>query len=156
MKYSVIFLILIFSITSMAQSNENTAISFTLGDRDRIMRTEQTLISFQKNTNERFESLRNELNAKFENIDVKFEGINDKFEGINDKFESQQKQLDNMYVLLFFILGSIMSLIGFVIYDRRTAIKPVTHKQETMEKILVDYSRKHSDLAEILKKAGIF
>jgi chaperonin cofactor prefoldin len=154
----------------MAQSNENTAISFTLGDRDRIMRTEQTLISFQKNTNERFESLRNELNAKFENIDVKFEGINDKFEGINDKFEgindkfegindkfeSQQKQLDNMYVLLFFILGSIMSLIGFVIYDRRTAIKPVTHKQETMEKILVDYSRKHSDLAEILKKAGIF
>ena len=149
MKYSVIFLILIFSITSMAQSNENTAISFTLGDRDRIMRTEQTLISFQKNTNERFESLRNELNAKFENIDVKFEGI-------NDKFESQQKQLDNMYVLLFFILGSIMSLIGFVIYDRRTAIKPVTHKQETMEKILVDYSRKHSDLAEILKKAGIF
>ncbi len=139
---SIILLTIFISLTCTAQNNENTAVPFTLADRDRIMRTEQTLDAFQVNTNERFESLRNELNAKFASID--------------DKFDSQQKQLDNIYALLFFILGSVMLLIGFVIYDRRTAIKPVSRKQETMEKILIDYSRKHQDLAEILKKAGIF
>ena len=74
---------------------------------------------------------------------------------MDERFESQQKQLDNIYTLLFFILGGVMSLMGFVIYDRRTAIKPVQRQQETLIKAMREYSEKHNDLAEIFKKAGV-
>jgi hypothetical protein len=112
MKFISIFILSLFvSLTCLAQERENTAIPFTLADRDRIMRTEQKLDAFQKNIDERFISLRNEMTTKFDAQQV--------------QFKAQQKQLDNIYTLMLFVLGAIMSLIGFVIYDRRTAIKPV-------------------------------
>ena len=130
----ILIISLFFSLSGFAQTNENTAVPFTLADRDRIMRTEQKLEAFQNSVDERFSS--SEKN-------------------INIRFESQQKQLDNIYTLMFFVLGAIMSLIGFVIYDRRTAIKPVQREQENIIKILREYSEKHSDLSELLKNAGM-
>ena len=86
-------------------------------------------------------------------MNTRFESMDTKFESIDTKFEAQQKQLDNIYVLLFFILGAVFSLIGFVIWDRRTALKPVQREQESIVKVLKEYSKKHTDLAEILKKS---
>lgn len=135
MKFlKALIIIMVMSFTCIAQNNENTPVPFTLADRDRIMRTEQRLDAFQKSIDKRFVSLRNEINTKF---------------------EAQQKQLDNMYTLLFFILGGIMSLIGFIVYDRRTAIKPVQREQENILHVLREYSKKHGDLSELLKNAGI-
>ena len=130
-----IFFIVVMSF-AYAQDN-NTAVSFTLGDRDRLMRNEQNLISLQK-----------EMNIRFESIDVRFKSI-------DRRFDAQQKQLDNIFTLMLFLLGGIMGLIGFVIYDRRTAIKPVQREQELIINVLKEYSKKNSDLKEILKKAGI-
>jgi hypothetical protein len=142
MKFLKILIIsLFFSVNCFAQSNENTAVAFTLADRDRIMRTEQKLEAFQENVNEKFVSLRNEMNTKFDAQQV--------------RFDVQQKQLDNIYTLMFFVLGAIMSLIGFVIYDRRTAIKPVQREQENIIRVLREYSAKNNDLAELLKNAGM-
>ena len=142
MKFISIFILSLFvSLTCLAQERENTAIPFTLADRDRIMRTEQKLDAFQKNIDERFVSLRNEITTKFDAQQV--------------QFKAQQKQLDNIYTLMFFVLGAIMSLIGFVIYDRRTAIKPVQQEQENIIRILRKYSEKNNDLSDILKNAGM-
>ncbi|MCD4665843.1 MAG: hypothetical protein K8R68_11290 [Bacteroidales bacterium] len=140
-NYLIFCIIIIYTLSGYSQNDNNTPVPFTLADRDRILRTEQRLEAFQISVDKRFESLHKELDAKFESIDT--------------KFESQQKQMDNMYILLILILGAIFSLIGFVIYDRRTAIKPVQRKQEIIEKALQDYSGNHNDLKEILKKAGI-
>ena len=133
-KYLIIFLFLSCSLTSFSQSS---TVPFTLEDRDRIIRTEMEI-----------KSLRNEMNTRFESMDTRFKSI-------DTKFEAQQKQLDNIYVLLFFILGAVFSLIGFVIWDRRTAIKPVQKEQENIVRALIDYSKKHTDLGEILKKTGV-
>jgi len=142
MKFISIFILSLFvSLTCLAQERENTAIPFTLADRDRIMRTEQKLDAFQKNIDERFISLRNEMTTKFDAQQV--------------QFKAQQKQLDNIYTLMLFVLGAIMSLIGFVIYDRRTAIKPVQQEQENIIRILRKYSEKNNDLSDILKNAGM-
>ena len=148
-----------------AQDN-NTAVSFTLGDRDRLMRNEQNLISLQKEVNTRFESLQKEMNSRFESlqkemnirfegVDTRFESIDVRFKSIDRRFDAQQKQLDNIFTLMLFLLGGIMGLIGFVIYDRRTAIKPVQREQELIINVLKEYSKKNNDLKEILKKAGI-
>jgi hypothetical protein len=149
MKFVKVLIISLFiSLSCFAQSFENTAVPFTLADRDRIVRTEQKLEAFQKNVDERFKgidekfaSLRNEINTKFDAQQMQFEAL--------------QKQLDNIYTLMFFVLGAIMSLIGFVIYDRRTAIKPVQREQENIIRVLREYSAKHNDLSELLKNAGM-
>jgi hypothetical protein len=57
--------------------------------------------------------------------------------------------------LLIFIIGAMMSLIGFVVYDRRTAIKPVQRSQDRLEDILVEYSKENKKLRELLKNAGM-
>ena len=146
------FSLIIFSV--IAQDN-NTPVPFTLGDRDRLMRNEQNIISLQKEMNARFES----VDTRFESFNSRFESLqkemNTRFESVNRRFDSQQKQLDNIFTLMLFLLGGIMGLIGFVIYDRRTAIKPVQREQEAIINILKEYSEKNNDLKEILKKAGI-
>jgi len=109
-RLSVLFILVFVSLLSFAQDN-NTPVSFTLGDRGRLMRNEQKI-----------DALHNEMNVRFESIDERFESLQNQ---MDIKFESQQKQIDMIITLLFFVLGGLMSLIGFVIYDRKTAIKPV-------------------------------
>jgi len=147
-KYLLMILFLFYCLTSFTQSR---AVPFTLEDRDRIIQTEIEV-----------KSLRNEMNVKFEGMETRFEGMGTKFESMETRFESietrfdsQQKQLDNIYILLIFILGAVFSLIGFVIWDRRTAIKPVQREQEKLIEALKEYSRNHNDLGEILKKTGV-
>jgi len=85
-------------------------------------------------------------------MDTKFDDIQTQ---MDIRFASQQKQIDMIITLLFFVLGGIMSLIGFVIYDHRTAIKPVQRGQQKLEDILVEYSKDNKKLREILKNAGV-
>ena len=110
------------------------AVPFTLADRDRILRTEQRIVSLSQSVDERFDALS-------QSVDERFEGV--------------QRQLDTIFNLMLFLLGGIMGLIGFVLYDRKTILKPVTRKQEAMERALIAYSEKNKALKESLKKAGI-
>ena len=148
MRHVVAILFLLITGVSFSQDN-NTPVSFTLGDRDRLMRNEQNI----KNVSVEIRALRTEMNVRFESVQKDVKSLEQK---MDIKFDAQQKQISMIITLLFFLLGGMMSLIGFVIYDRRTAIKPVRHKQDKLEDILVEYSKKHPDLRDILKNAGIF
>ena len=133
MRNVIAILFLLLSVVSFAQDN-NTPVPFTLGDRDRLMRNEQKI-----------DALRTEMNVRFKNLDQK----------MDIKFESQQRQINMIITLLFFLLGGMMSLMGFVIYDRRTAITPVQRSQKKLEDILVEYSKENKKLRELLKNAGM-
>jgi hypothetical protein len=133
MRNVIAILFLLLSVVSFAQDN-NTPVPFTLGDCDRLMRNEQKI-----------DALRSEMNVRFKNLDQK----------MDIKFESQQRQINMIITLLFFLLGGMMSLMGFVIYDRRTAITPVQRSQKKLEDILVEYSKENKKLRELLKNAGM-
>ena len=141
MRFVTFILFLSFFAGNLYPQDNNTPVPFTLGDRDRLMRNEQNI----KNVRTEINALRTEMNVRFESIEQK----------MDVKFESQQKQINMIITLLFFLLGGMMSLIGFVIYDRRTAIKPVQRDQQKIEDALIEYSKKHPDFREILKNAGI-
>jgi hypothetical protein len=55
------------------------------------------------------------MNARFEAVDAKFEAQNEKFIAQNEKF-------DILFTLIYFVLGGIIGLIGFVLWDRRTSL----------------------------------
>ena len=152
-NYLFLILLVSCSLTSFTQS---TAVPFTLEDRDRIMRTEQEIKSLRNEMSSEIKSLRNEMSSEIKSLRNE----------MNTRFESQQRQIDDIKesisdikILLLWGFGILFSLflfmLGFIIWDRRTALKPVQKTQETLVKTLIEYSRKHTDLSEIFKKAGV-
>ncbi|MDD2633000.1 MAG: hypothetical protein PHH42_11080 [Bacteroidales bacterium] len=95
----VILFFLSLTAGAFAQVQE---VPFTLDDRDRIMRTEKQI----KSTNDKIESLRNEMNAKFETVESRLFGI---------------------------LFGLITFLIGYIMWDRRTALFPVQNKTHELD-----------------------
>ena len=80
--------------------------------------------------------------------------------------KSLQRQIDNLYALILWgfgiLFGGMGLLIGFVIWDRRTALAPAIRKnkeleerEELIEKALKEYARENPKFAEILKGFGI-
>jgi hypothetical protein len=79
---------------------------------------------------------------------------------------SLQRQLDDLKSFLLWgfgiLFGGMGMLIGFVIWDRRTALEPVIRKsreleekEERLAKILKEYSKVEPKLAEVLRSFNL-
>ena len=125
----------------IAQDDNNVPVPFTLADRDRIMRTEQKLNSLEKSIDERFAAQGKSMDERFA---AQGKSIDERFTNINN--------------LLYIILAAIIGLVGFVLWDRRTFLKPVTDNNKAMEQRLKNVieslrekAKKDSELATILR-----
>ena len=116
---------------------QQVVVPYTLADRDRAIQTE----------------------AKINALDVRFESI-------DKQFMYQQKQIDDIKTLFYWGFGILITLfifmLGYMIWDRRTAMQPAllqASKAEENSRNLIltlrEYSKKHADLAEILRTHGI-
>ena len=128
----MIFLFL-FNLPALAQEQQ-VVVPYTLADRDRAILTEAKISAFEA---------RLEL-----------------------RFESQQRQLDDIKTLFYWGFGILISLfifmLAYMIWDRRTAMKPALEQaskalenNRTFLTMLREYSKKHPDLAEILRTHGM-
>ena len=116
-------------------------VPFTLDDRDRIMRTE-----------EQVNSLQNLMNARFEASDQKTESFRNE---VNAKFEMQNWGLGILISLMLFLLG-------YIIWDRRTALNPINAKTiiledriKKLENLSKEQAKKDPAFAEMLRAAGL-
>ncbi|MCR4313160.1 MAG: hypothetical protein NUV58_02855 [Candidatus Roizmanbacteria bacterium] len=79
--------------------------------------------------------------------------------GLDKRFDDIGKRIDRLGSLVLWgfgvIFAGIFTLIGFVLWDRRTALAPAVKKNEAVEKALIEYSQKHPDLKKALKHAGL-
>ncbi|MEA3445579.1 MAG: hypothetical protein U9R19_12735 [Bacteroidota bacterium] len=101
MKKTVFSILLfVFALQFFAQSQN---VSFTLDDRDRIMRTEEKLVS-----------LRNEMNTKFEAVDTQIEMVKSKIE--------------TSYWGFGILITLMLFLFGYIVWDRKTTLSPVQNK----------------------------
>ncbi|MEI7897435.1 MAG: hypothetical protein WCJ26_10405 [bacterium] len=137
MMKALVFISLLFlsmlNLTVYAQEQQ-VVVPYTLADRDRAILTE----------------------AKISALEAKMEF----------KFESQQRQLDDIKTLFYWGFGILITLflfmLGYMIWDRRTAMKPALEQaakadesSRTLMTMLREYSKKHPDLAEILRTHGM-
>ena len=139
MKPSVFVILLFFTLLSlpaMAQEQQ-VVVPYTLADRDRAILTE----------------------AKVSALDVRFESI-------DKQFMYMQKQIDDIKTLFYWGFGILITLfifmLGYMIWDRRTALQPALDKATDADAkstnlimALREYSKKHADLADILRTHGI-
>ncbi|MCX6250631.1 MAG: hypothetical protein NTX61_07760 [Bacteroidetes bacterium] len=127
---------------------EGKEVPFTLDDRDRLIRTEQKV-----------ESMRNEMNMRFESVDKRFESVDKRFDAIDKRFDAIDKRFDQLFSFLWAIIGTftsiVISLIGFAFWDRKLAVRPVKIEQDKILHVLQDYAKQQPRLSEILKNAGL-
>jgi len=136
---SLLFLSLL-NLPSMAQEQQ-VVVPYTLTDRDRAILTE----------------------AKISTLDARISALDAR---MKVKFENQQRQLDDIKTLFYWGFGILITLFifmfGYMIWDRRTAMKPALEQASKAEEnsrnlmaMLREYSKKHPDLAEILRTHGM-
>jgi hypothetical protein len=136
---SLLFISLL-NLPALAQEKQ-VIVPYTLADRDRAILTE----------------------AKVNSLDTKIEI---RFESIDKQFVSQQKQIDDLKTLFYggfsILITLFLFMFGYMIWDRRTAMKPALEQasramldNRNFLTVLRDYSKKHPDLADILRTHGM-
>ena len=98
---------------------QNTTVTFSQADRDRLIRMEVIL----------------------EQHDKRFEDVNKRFEDINKRFEELREDMNTRFEQIHAYLGWMIALfasittatIGFAIWDRRNMIRPFETKVKEIE-----------------------
>ncbi|MCX8113353.1 MAG: hypothetical protein N3E49_09240 [Bacteroidia bacterium] len=131
-----------------AQEPANQPVPYTLADRDRLIRVETELTAFKEQYRQEMASLRGEINE------------------LRNQLSRMESRSDTQFYALLSSIGvliaSVISLIGFILWDRRKALEPVEReisqlRQDTarltrLVQSLREYARTHPDLAEILRR----
>jgi hypothetical protein len=85
--------------------------------------------------------------------------MDERFESINTRFESQQKQINFQIELFYWGFGIMIALmiflLGFIIWDRRTAMEPIRKHTQSLIFTLREYAKEQPKLAEILRSYGL-
>ena len=85
--------------------------------------------------------------------------MDERFKSIDTRFEYQQRQLDDLKTLFYWGFGIMMSLmlflLGFIIWDRRTAMEPVRERTQSLILTLREYAKEQPKLADILRSYGL-
>jgi len=161
---SKLFMILFF-ILLISECLSAKDIPYTLEDRDRLIRVEAKLESFEK----RFE----QIDKRFEQIDKRFEAVDKRFESFENRFERLENFIIGGLSLLF---TGMLAMVGFIMWDRRSVVNPVIQelknkdseitklklkeeelerREQLLESVLKEYSKTEPKLAELLKMKGL-
>lgn len=137
--YSILFLIGFLSL-----SQAQTEVPYTLEDRDRVIRVEAKMETLEA----RMEALETKMEALETKMDVKFEMVN--------------SRIDYLFWIIGFLASLMIFMLGYMIWDRRTALKPAidktndaNEKSKSLILVLKDYAKKNPEFAEIMRSHGI-
>ena len=137
----ILLILVVMAIMGNALSAYARDVSFTQEDRERIIRLEEGQKSLQRQIDDLKISIQRQ---------------------IDDLKTSTQRQFDNLYVLILWgfgiLFGGMGILIGFVIWDRRTALAPAIKKNkeleergDLLERALKEFAKQEPRLAEVLR-----
>ncbi|QEP43534.1 hypothetical protein D5085_10605 [Ectothiorhodospiraceae bacterium BW-2] len=98
---------------------------------------DQRFDMMEKQTKERFDAMEKQTNQRFDAMEKQ----------TNQRFDQMDKQFDKIWNLMLVIIAGIFGLIGFIVWDRKTALKPLEQRLDRIENEL------HHDL-EIQHEQG--
>ena len=149
-KVILILIILCFFNGNIFSSEKE--VPFTQEDRDRIIRLEAKVEEGLKSVNQRIDDTNKRLEEGLKSVNQRIDDINKRIDELRD------------FMLWGFglLFGGMGLLIGFVLWDRRTALAPAIRKnkeleerEDKLERALKKLAEKDPKVAEILKDLGL-
>jgi predicted RNase H-like nuclease (RuvC/YqgF family) len=164
MKWLIITILLSFVCASQIAAQQQE-VPYTLADRDRIIRLEagqEALRNEMNGLRKEISGFRNEMDGLRNEMDGLRNEMDAKFETIEVKIQALDAKIDYVFWLLGALFALMLFMLGYMIWDRRTALNPIRmdveqlkRENENMKTILRTYSEKIPQLREILRNAGI-
>lgn len=81
---------------------------------------------------------------------------------IEEGLKATNQRIDDLRDLIYVVIAGMIALVGFVIWDRRSALAPAIKKnkeleerEERIEKALKELAKKDPNVAEALKHVGL-
>ncbi len=91
--------------------------------------------------------------AKVDGMDKRLEGMDKRLDGMDKRLDGMDKRLDFMQNLMLIIIpliiASIGTLIGFILWDRKTTMKPI---EDEMKKEITKLQEREQKLEDAIKK----
>jgi len=103
----------------------------------------------------RLEEGQKALNARFDDVNRRIDDTNRRFDDVNRRIDDTNQRIDDLKGLLYVILAGMFALVGFVIWDRRTALAPAIRRTTILEDALKEFAKKDPKMAEVLRHLGI-
>lgn len=92
-------------------------------------------------------------------IEISSREIIERLARLEEGQKNLNQRIDDLRQLILWGFGitfaGMFTLIGFVIWERRTALAPAVNRMDRLEAALKEYAAKSPDLAEALKKARL-
>ena len=87
------------------------------------------------------------IDQRFIAVDQRFDAVDRRFDDLNDSINQRFTSLESTMLTLFSaIIILITGLIGFIIWDRRTALKPLERDMQDIKRTLErDFDMSHPD-----------
>lgn len=145
-----LILFCIYPTLSLAKEQTNT-----ITDRERLIRLETKLEEGLKAVHHRIDALEKRIDA----LEKRIDGLDKRIDGLDKRIDGLQNLI---YVLLSAMFAQTVGIVGFVLWDRRSTLSPVVHKQKELEeqadrieKALKEMAKADENLAKALKTAGL-
>ncbi|MDI6703392.1 MAG: hypothetical protein QME40_01770 [bacterium] len=111
------------------------------------------------NLNERMIRLETKVDGLDKRIDEGFKAVNQRIDGLDKRIDDLRNIMLGGFGVIF---AGIFTLIGFVLWDRRTALVPAVRKakeleeeEEKIKRALREYAIQEPKLATVLKQVGL-
>ncbi|VFN05041.1 MAG: hypothetical protein BECKG1743D_GA0114223_106643 [Candidatus Kentron sp. G] len=107
----------------------------------RFQAVEQRMEAVQEQVEQRFQAMEQRMEDMHKQIEQRFqameqrmeavqEQVEQRFQAMDQRFLSMEKRMDAQWSLTLVLIMAIIGLVGFVVWDRKTALKPLERRFE--------------------------
>ena len=105
--------------------------------QQQFLAIEQRFSAMEKSIDERFSAMEKSIDARF----AAMQKVNDERfvamqKSIDERLISLEQRFDFLESLMLVLIASILGLVGFVVWDRKTALRPLEQKLNKLEQDL--------------------
>ncbi len=143
-RFPAVVLFFLFLAQGFAQGQETP---YTLEDRERLIRIESRM--------DVLEARMDALEVKMDALEMKMDALEMKMDA---RFDLLNARIDTLFWLVGLLFGMMTLMFGYLVWDRRTALKPAIEKAamaENMSKQIIcalhDYAHKDDRMKQSLK-----
>lgn len=133
----ILLTILLISLSVVSASAVETAPR--ISDRE-IVEALAILKQGQVDINRRLDDLTSHTNQRLDDVNRRFDDVNQRFDDINRRFDDVNHRIDGLQNTMLVLFGAIITLIvalfGYIVWDRRTALRPLQDRLERLERDL--------------------